>query len=319
MSSIGRIGSSGAVSSVENATDTTAPRVSRPINLHNTSTYDSSTSPTSQRDGLEVTDPGLISTYGRYATTVSILNDASDAVNQINADRMMEGQTLLPTMMPPMFSQSLQYYQEMSTQSPEKGALYSKISSPIASMMADPNAPTFDPTNLNSTGSQAWIGALTTVAQDQYNSTGTMPSEADITKVLQAGVAKADEDVANLAKTVHDHQLFKNAMQSTVVDIMDELRKRQDPNYQPQSIQVPVFDANGNFANQYQTISSTEDLNKAEADLNNRIQTFSDMSQMDQLNLQNAMQAQQRAYQTLSDIIKMMHDTAKAIIGNVRA
>jgi hypothetical protein len=320
MSSIGRVGNNTSINQIESSTETST-RTSRPISLYNNSSYDTATSSTSQNDGLAAdTDPNLVAIYGRYASTVSKQNEASDIINQLNADKMADGLEPLPTMNPPLFHHPLNtFYQDMASQPSEKAAMYSKLATPIAGMMSNPAAPQFNPNDLNSAGSQAWLGALTTAAQDQYNMTGTMPTEADITKVLQAGVAQADEDVANLAKTVHDHQVFKSAMQATQIDIMTELKNREDPNYQPQSIQVPVFDDNGNFANEYQTISSTEDLTKAQADLGNRIQTYTEMSQLDQLDLQNAMQAQQRAYQMLSDIIKMMHDTAKAIIGNIRA
>ncbi len=47
-------------------------------------------------------------------------------------------------------------------------------------------------------------------------------------------------------------------------------------------------------------------------------ETVSDMSQMDQLKLQDAMQKQAQMMQTLSNISKMTHDTLKGIIQNMR-
>lgn len=48
-------------------------------------------------------------------------------------------------------------------------------------------------------------------------------------------------------------------------------------------------------------------------------ETISDMSQMDQLKLQEAMQKQAQILQLISNISKMQHDTLKAIIQNMRA
>jgi hypothetical protein len=47
-------------------------------------------------------------------------------------------------------------------------------------------------------------------------------------------------------------------------------------------------------------------------------ETVSDMSQLDQLALQDAMQKQQQMLQTISNIMKNQHDTLKAIIQNLR-
>ena len=47
-------------------------------------------------------------------------------------------------------------------------------------------------------------------------------------------------------------------------------------------------------------------------------ETFKDMSQMDQLNLEEAMQKQAQIMQLMSNISKTTHDTAKGIIQNMR-
>jgi hypothetical protein len=44
-----------------------------------------------------------------------------------------------------------------------------------------------------------------------------------------------------------------------------------------------------------------------------------DMSQMDQMALQDAMNKQAAVMQTISSIMKMQHDTLKAIIQNLKA
>jgi hypothetical protein len=49
-----------------------------------------------------------------------------------------------------------------------------------------------------------------------------------------------------------------------------------------------------------------------------RLNTLQDMSQLDQLSLQDAMQKQQQMIQTISNIMKTQHDTLQAIIRNLR-
>jgi len=53
-------------------------------------------------------------------------------------------------------------------------------------------------------------------------------------------------------------------------------------------------------------------------DLESKLQSLSDMSQLLQLDLQDAMNKQAQAMQVLSAILKSQHDTLKAIIGNLR-
>jgi len=53
--------------------------------------------------------------------------------------------------------------------------------------------------------------------------------------------------------------------------------------------------------------------------LKKKLQTSEDMTQMMQLELQDAMNKQQQTLQTMSNVSKMHHDTLKAIISNMRA
>lgn len=74
-------------------------------------------------------------------------------------------------------------------------------------------------------------------------------------------------------------------------------------------------------------VLSIPDLNSATkkqlenyvTDLGNQYKTMTDMSQLSQLQLQDAMNKQQQALQMLSNIMKHYHDTLTAIINNMRA
>lgn len=67
-------------------------------------------------------------------------------------------------------------------------------------------------------------------------------------------------------------------------------------------------------------VELTEAVNDIEADFSAVIDlaTIADLSQMTALQLQDAMNKQSQAIQTLSAILKTMHDTAKAVINNMR-
>jgi len=53
-------------------------------------------------------------------------------------------------------------------------------------------------------------------------------------------------------------------------------------------------------------------------DLESTIATLTEMSQLDQMSLQDTMQKQAQQIQTISNIAKNLRDTAKAIIDNIR-
>lgn len=58
---------------------------------------------------------------------------------------------------------------------------------------------------------------------------------------------------------------------------------------------------------------------KAElAELEKKLAAASDMTQLAQLELQDAMQRQQQTFRTLSNILKQQHETTKAIIQNIK-
>lgn len=73
----------------------------------------------------------------------------------------------------------------------------------------------------------------------------------------------------------------------------------------------------------YEIVEKTEVISKEQAEalikkMEDQLNTLSEMNQMDMLELQNAMNKQQQLMQTMSNIMKTMHDTAKAIIENMR-
>ena len=66
-------------------------------------------------------------------------------------------------------------------------------------------------------------------------------------------------------------------------------------------------------------ITKREDLPGYARDLESQLNAMGDDAQLLQLELQKALQRQQQMIQTMSNIIKVMHDTAKAVLQNIRA
>ena len=60
-------------------------------------------------------------------------------------------------------------------------------------------------------------------------------------------------------------------------------------------------------------------LGTLQSELEDSLQLFQSLTEQDNLRLQQAAQEQQRIMQLLSNLMKIQHDTVKAIIGNVRA
>ena len=73
----------------------------------------------------------------------------------------------------------------------------------------------------------------------------------------------------------------------------------------------------------YKMIEVTQTVTKSQVEslleqMTMQLETISDMTQMDMLNLQDAMNKQAQLMQMMSNIMKMFHDTAKSIIQNLR-
>lgn len=73
----------------------------------------------------------------------------------------------------------------------------------------------------------------------------------------------------------------------------------------------------------YEVVETIRILTKEKAknlleEMENQLAAISDMSEMDNMNLQEAMNKQQQVMQIISNLMKQMHDTAKAIIDNMR-
>ncbi|MGD8240901.1 MAG: hypothetical protein PVH68_20285 [Armatimonadota bacterium] len=129
--------------------------------------------------------------------------------------------------------------------------------------------------------------------------------------------------------------LEKLQMQNTIGEALsehlDELRAASEklkegpprrPSSAPIALNAPVVVQSRNapprLTFRTKRLSSETQVAAEIAAYEKQLQTQTDMSQMMMLQLQQTMQKRQQAFQMLSNLMKNMHDTAKAIIQNMR-
>ncbi len=156
---------------------------------------------------------------------------------------------------------------------------------------------------------------------------------ADIAKTLGSGdgnmltnqsvlaaYAGVNDDLMGFANKVNNNNNAKSTLRENVSMLQDEVTNWPE-GVETQDITYTELtqNADGSFTEK----EVTKPMTKAEVQnlidsMNSQKDTISEMSQMDMLNLQNAMNQQSQLMQTLSNIMKVMHDTAKSIIQNLR-
>ena len=163
-------------------------------------------------------------------------------------------------------------------------------------------------------------GDLQAVAGKAVNSlvnSGTKPSAEDLVGVVKDGITQQENDLAAFANKVKGNQELK----SEIGHLRTELQDLQaHPDKLPQTMDLPVFDDSGKYLGHKSTeLKTVADVQTHLNDMESRYSSLSDMNQMDQMMLQDQLQKLQQSYNTISNLSKMMHDTAKSIIGNLRA
>lgn len=126
---------------------------------------------------------------------------------------------------------------------------------------------------------------------------------------LQKELEIAEADVLDLANQLQAHLDAQASLRETISELRDII---SDDNW---SIRFVYYIENDVVTS---VLSSAKDAMTLEQELEQNLQTMSDMTQMMQLDLQDAMNKQAQAMQTLSAIMKSQHDTLKAIINNMR-
>jgi len=120
----------------------------------------------------------------------------------------------------------------------------------------------------------------------------------------------AEADVFDLANKLQGNLDAKMSLRQDISELRDIITNDSWP------VKFSYYDENGRVISV--VLSSPREAMALEEKLEQSLQTMSDMSQMMQLDLQDAMNKQAQAMQILSNIMKAQHDTLKAIINNMR-
>jgi len=120
----------------------------------------------------------------------------------------------------------------------------------------------------------------------------------------------AEADAMDLANKLQGNLDAKMSLRQDISELRDIITNDSWP------VKFSYYDENGRVISV--VLSTPREAMALLENLEQSLQTMSDMSQMMQLQLQDAMNKQQQVMQILSNIMKAQHDTLKAIINNMR-
>ena len=115
----------------------------------------------------------------------------------------------------------------------------------------------------------------------------------------------------NTADQLQKNLQLKEALRLDLTELRDVIADDQWP------VEIIVTDENGQDVTV--TLHSRRDADALANALEQRLQATSDTGQMENVQVQGAVSRHQAALQMVSNQMKTMHDTAKAIIANLKA
>ena len=182
---------------------------------------------------------------------------------------------------------------------------------------------------------QAAISSLRTLVSSQAMS-GTSGTGGDIT--MQGGSGTSDGstsyDKLTMKADLDEHEgtiskflVLQKELESTEHDI-EELTRKIDSAMVLQKtlkkdlilledVSVRAFPTKVALSNGVNVLESQEHLEKEIKKLEGQLSSIGDDAQLANIDLQNALQKQQQTLQTMSNVSKMLHDTAMAIIRKI--
>ena len=152
-------------------------------------------------------------------------------------------------------------------------------------------------------------------ALEEYVTTrGEADANEAVSGLVEMAITSAETDLYDFAEQLQGNLDAKKNKREEIADFRDQLA---DAEYNADGkATFDIIDENG----EVKQVEMTKDQAEAHLEkLETQLATLGDMTQMMQMRLQDAMNKQAQAIQTLSAIMKSIHDTAKAVIQNMRA
>ncbi len=143
----------------------------------------------------------------------------------------------------------------------------------------------------------------------QAGEKGMIASSA--TQVVMMNMRPVAAANPNTADQLQKNLQLKEALRLDLTELRDVIADDQWP------VEIIVTDENGQDVTV--TLHSRRDADALANALEQRLQATSDTGQMENVQVQGAVSRHQAALQMVSNQMKTMHDTAKAIIANLKA
>ena len=126
---------------------------------------------------------------------------------------------------------------------------------------------------------------------------------------LQKKLESAEADIQDIADRIQKNLDAKKQLRDDIAKLQDIMAADRWP------VKYSHYDDNGRVISI--ALNSAGDAWNLAIKFDERLQTLDDDAQLMNIDLQNAMQKQQQTLQTMSNVSKMLHDTAMAIIRKI--
>ena len=137
--------------------------------------------------------------------------------------------------------------------------------------------------------------------------------------VMAMGMGSVNDDLAGYAYKVQGKTNQASETRDEIRDLRDVISDDEWP--QEFDYTEMSFDEQGNMTIETKTVTlnSKEDAENLLGDLEGKLNSLRDFTEMDTLELQNMYQEQQRVMNIFTAILEMMHKTQQAMINNLKA
>jgi hypothetical protein len=173
------------------------------------------------------------------------------------------------------------------------------------------------------------------VSEVAKNQDGQVNIDALVNEVMRQATLGNEDDVRNAKEKAGHYNSVKKTLQEEISSsrhAMAEMEKGKQVTvrpkrieYRPERVAAKPVTAGTQSATVRRTdaavtlkpITTAPELKTYISDLEGKLQSTGDDAQLAQIDLQNALQNQQQALQTMSNVSKMLHDTAMAVIRKI--